>query len=230
MNTTSGSFAVATEKIPDKEVICRVLAGETNLFAILVRRYNQRLYRVAISIMNDPAEAEDAMQVAYLKAFEHLKKFEYKSAFSTWVIRILINECLLRTKKRNQSFSMNDDMIENELHRHAVENAQTPLESVVNAELKRVLENAIYQLPDKYRTVFVMRELENMSIAETQECLNISEVNVKVRLNRAKAMLRNSISSLYKKEELLNFHLIRCNQMTENVMKEIEKLSISAFG
>ena len=230
MNTMSGPVGVVTENIPDKEVISRVLAGETNLYAILVRRYNQRLYRVAISIVNDEAEAEDAMQVAYIKAFENLKKFEYKSAFSTWLIRILINECLLRTKNRNRSLSMNDDMIEIELHRRAVENAQTPLASVVNAELKGVLEKAICQLPEKYKTVFVMRELENMSVAETQECLNISEVNVKVRLNRAKAILRNSITSLYKKEDLLDFHLTRCNRMTENVMREIEKLSISAFG
>ena len=230
MNTMSGPVAVATENIPDKEVISRVLAGETNSYAILVRRYNQRLYRVAISIINDESEAEDAMQVAYIKAFESLNKFEYKSAFSTWLIRILINECLLRTKKRNQSLSMTDDMIENELHRRAVENTQSPLASVVNAELKGVLEKAIHQLPEKYKTVFVMRELENMSVAETQECLNISEVNVKVRLNRAKAMLRNSITSLYKKEDLLDFHLTRCNQLTENVMRQIERLSTSTFG
>jgi RNA polymerase sigma-70 factor (ECF subfamily) len=100
---------------------------------------------------------------------------------------------------------------------------------VVNSELKKVLENAICQLPEKYKTVFVMRELENMSVAETQECLNISEVNVKVRLNRAKAMLRSSITSLYQKEDLLDFHLTRCNRMTENVMGEIQKLSLSAF-
>jgi RNA polymerase sigma-70 factor (ECF subfamily) len=195
----------------------------------LVRRYNQRLYRVAVSVIDDEAEAEDAMQVAYIKAFENLKKFEYKSAFSTWLTRILINECLLRTKKRNQSLSMNDDMIENELQRRFARNPQTPLTSVVNSELKKVLENAICQLPEKYKTVFVMRELENMSVAETRECLNISEVNVKVRLNRAKAMLRSSITSLYQKEDLLDFHLTRCNRMTENVMREIEKLSLSAF-
>lgn len=230
MNTMSGPVSVATDNIPDKEVIGRVLAGETNLYAILVRRYNQRLYRVAKSIVNDEAEAEDAMQVAYIKAFENLKKFEHKSAFSTWLIRILINECLLHAKKRTQSLAMNDDMIENELHRRFVGNVQTPLTSVVNTELKQVLENAICQLPEKYKTVFVMRELENMSVAETQECLNITEVSVKVRLNRAKAMLRNSITSLYKKEDILDFHLTRCNRMTENVMKGIDKLSLSAFG
>jgi RNA polymerase sigma factor (sigma-70 family) len=230
MNTISNAATVLTENIPDKEVIGRVLAGETNMYAILVRRYNQRLYRVAISIMNDDAEAEEAMQVTYIKAFENLRKFEHKSAFSTWLVRILINDCLLRAKKRNRSLAMNDDMIENELQHRVVGDGQTPLTSIVNSELKKILETAICQLPEKYRLVFVMREMENMSVAETQECLNISEVNVKVRLNRAKAILRNCITSVYKKEELLEFHLTRCNRITENVMRQIEKLSLSAFG
>ena len=211
-----------TGTISDSEVISRILTGERNLYAVLVRRYNQRLYRVAMSIINDDSEAEEAMQVAYIKAFENLNKFEHKAAFSTWLIRILINECLLRTKKRKQSLTMHDDMIENEIHQRFTDQVQTPLTNMLNSELKTVMEKAISQLPDKYRTIFIMRELENMSIAETQECLNLTEVNVKVRLNRAKAMLRNSLASLYKKEDLLSFHLSRCDRITDNVMKQIE--------
>ena len=211
-----------TGTISDSEIIARILTGERNLYAVLVRRYNQRLYRVAMSIINDDSEAEEAMQVAYIKAFENLRKFEHKAAFSTWLIRILINECLLRTKKRKQSLTMNDDMIENEIHQRFTDQVQTPLGTMLNSELKSVMEKAISQLPDKYRTIFIMRELENMNIAETQECLNLSEVNVKVRLNRAKAMLRNSLTSLYKKEDLLSFHLTRCDRITDNVMKQIE--------
>ena len=212
---TSGS-------IPDNEVIARVLTGEKDLYAILVRRYNQRLYRVAMSIINDDTEAEEAMQVAYIKAYENLRKFEYKSAFSTWLIRILINQCLLHTK-RKRSLTMNDDMIENEIHQRFTDKVQTPLASMLNSELKTVLENAISRLPDKYRTIFIMRELENMSTAETQECLDLSEVNVKVRLNRANAMLRNSLASLYKKQDLLSFHLSRCDRITDNVMRQTER-------
>ena len=212
----------ATGTISDSEVIARILTGEKNLYAVLVRRYNQRLYRVAMSIMNDDSEAEEAMQVAYIKGFENLRKFEHKAAFSTWLIRILINECLLRTKKRKQSLTMNDDMIESEIHQRFTDQVQTPLATMLNSELKTVMEKAISQLPDKYRTIFIMRELENMTIAETQECLNLTEVNVKVRLNRAKAMLRNSLASLYKKEDLLSFHLSRCDRITDNVMKQIE--------
>ena len=212
-----------TGTVSDSEIIARILTGERNLYSVLVRRYNQRLYRVAMSIINDDSEVEEAMQVAYIKAFENLRKFEHKAAFSTWLIRILINECLLRTKKRKQSLIMNDDMIENELHQRFTDQVQTPLGTMLNSELKTVMEKAISQLPDKYRTIFIMRELENMSIAETQECLNLSEVNVKVRLNRAKAMLRNSLTSLYKKEDLLSFHLSRCDRISDNVMKQIER-------
>ena len=214
--------SAGTGTISDSEVIARILTGEKNLYAVLVRRYNQRLYRVAMSIMNDDSEAEEAMQVAYIKGFENLRKFEHKAAFSTWLIRILINECLLRTKKRKQSLTMNDDMIESEIHQRFTDQVQTPLATMLNSELKTVMEKAISQLPDKYRTIFIMRELENMTIAETQECLNLTEVNVKVRLNRAKAMLRNSLASLYKKEDLLSFHLSRCDRITDNVMKQIE--------
>src|ERR1044071_4067588 len=114
-NTINQAIAV-TDIISDNEIITRVLEGERNLYSVLIKRYNQRLYRVAMSFINDDSEAEDVMQVAYIKAFENLGKFEHRSAFSTWLTRILINECLLRRKKRNQSIAMNADMIENEIH------------------------------------------------------------------------------------------------------------------
>ena len=215
---------IAADTIADNEIITRVLRGEKDLYAILVRRYNQRLYRVGISIIDDDAKVEDAMQVAYIKAYENLEKFAFKSSFSTWLTRILINESLLRIKKRKQFLNLNDDMIENEMHQQSPGVSQTPLMKIVNTELKAALEMAIRQLPEKYRTVFIMREIEGMNITETQKCLDLSEVNVKVRLNRAKAMLQNSLSAFYKKDELLHFHLSRCNKVTEYVMKQIEKV------
>lgn len=215
---------IAADTIADNEIITRVLRGEKDLYAILVRRYNQRLYRVGMSIIDDDSEVEDAMQVAYIKAYENLEKFAFKSSFSTWLTRILINESLLRIKKRKQFLNLNDDMIENEMHQQSPGVSQTPLMKIVNTELKAALEMAIRQLPEKYRTVFIMREIEGMNITETQECLDLNEVNVKVRLNRAKAMLQNSLSAFYKKDELLHFHLSRCNKVTEYVMKQIEKV------
>jgi DNA-directed RNA polymerase specialized sigma24 family protein len=101
---------------------------------------------------------------------------------------------------------------------------QTPFMNTANSELKVILEKVIRQLPEKYRTVFIMREIENMNVAETGECLDLSEVNVKVRLNRAKVMLKNALGSYYQKEEILNFHLSRCDRIVENVMIKISLL------
>lgn len=224
MDNTNNQVAVTADIIADNEVIARILNGEKDLYSVLVRRYNQRLYRVAMAMISNDREAEELMQIAYIKAFENLDKFEHKSAFSTWLTRILINECLLHIKKRKRSLLMNDEKMENEIRQHSTEMVRTPLMSVLNSEMKRILEEAICKLPEKYKTVFVMRELENMSVAETQECLNLSEANVKVRLNRAKELLRISLSPFYQKEELFHFHLSRCSRITETVMKEIERL------
>ncbi|MEP6950804.1 MAG: RNA polymerase sigma factor [Ginsengibacter sp.] len=215
---------IVADTVSDNEIISRVLQSEKNLYANIVRRYNQRLYRVGMSIINDDAEVEDVMQVAYIKAYENLGKFEFKSAFSTWLTRILINESLLRMKKRKQILNINDDVVSDQIYQSQLVDSQTPLMNVVNSELKGILEKAIRRLPEKYRAVFVMREIENMNVAETRECLDLSEVNVKVRLNRAKAMLKNSVSAYYQKDDILNFHLLRCDRIVENVMKQIDRL------
>lgn len=161
------------------------------------------------------------MQVAYIYAYENLSKFSWKSSFSTWLIRILINECLLQLKKKGKVLPLNDDQMEIEMEHHHHNGYQSPAGTAVNNELKTILNQAIRQLPEIYQSVFVMRELEEMSIAETKECLAISEVNVKVRLNRAKTMLRNLLANYYKKEDILHFHLIRCDKIVSNVMNSI---------
>src|SRR6187401_1665502 len=211
-----------SESLNDDEIIARILNGEKDLYSIIVRRYNQRLYRVGISMINDDAEVEDAMQVAYINAYENLGKFAFRSTFPTWLTRIFINECLLRLRKRKKSISMNDENMENVMRQDKV--PQTPVTTTVNSELRSILNDAIRQLPETYRTVFVMREIEKMNIAETKECLNISEVNVKVRLNRAKAMLRDILSVQYTKDDILQFHLSRCDRMVDVVMKRIRDL------
>lgn len=209
--------ASETVAIPDNEIIARLRQGEKDLYAILVRRYNQRLYRVGMGIINDDAEVEDAMQVTYINAWVNLEKFQFRSSFSTWLTRIMINECLLRLKKRKNFLEMNDEMIN-----HGFQNNQQDAASkLVTGELKKALEQAIQNLPEKYRAVFILREIENMSINETKECLDISETNVKVRLNRAKSMLRNSLSDIYRSGNVFEFHLSRCDRMVENVMSRI---------
>ncbi|MEO5947878.1 MAG: RNA polymerase sigma factor [Chitinophagaceae bacterium] len=212
--------ATTTGNSTDEEIISRIIIGEKDLFSIIVRRYNQRLYRVGMSIMHNDTEIEDAMQVAYVNAYQHLQQFRSKSSFATWLTRIMINECLLRIKKSKRSITLNCDSMEHVLYQQTT-TSQTPVTKMMNTELRSILEDAISKLPEKYRTVFVMREIEDMNVAETQACLDISEVNVKVRLNRAKVMLRSLLTSQYKKEDILHFHLLRCDRIVDNVMKSI---------
>jgi len=204
--------------LPDSELITRILQGEKDLYALIVRRYNQRLYRVGMGILDNDAEVEDAMQVTYISAWENLGKFKFRSSFSTWLTRIMINESLLRIKKRKHFLEMKEDTIN---HYQQSIRQQNAVSRLMNADLRKTLEEAIHKLPEKYRTVFILREIENMSVSETKECLAISEITVKVRLNRAKSMLRNALSELYKSEDVFEFHLSRCDRMVENVMSRI---------
>lgn len=199
----------------DEEIVERILKGEKHLYEILMRKYNSRMFRISMSVINDDADAEDIMQTAYINAYLQLASFNKKSSFSTWLIRILINESLLHKKKK-----LRREQIINEQPVTGC-NTETPLKSLMNKELKTILEKAVLTLPEKYRLVFVMREIENMSTNETMEVLNIGESNVKVRLTRAKEMLRNELSSQFKSKQLFDFHLIRCDRVVNFVMDKI---------
>jgi RNA polymerase sigma factor (sigma-70 family) len=198
------------DPLPDAHLIDGILAGNKNLFEVIIRRYNQRLFRIGMSILNSETEAEDAMQNAYLKAYEHLSSFEKRATFATWLTRIMINECLAQKNKNRQIENLNP-FSEN------VTTMTTPAHILINKELSSLLENAIGQLPDKYRLVFVLRELEEMSVRETSGTLGIEESNVKVRLNRARTMLKNNLNG-YLKDNVYAFHLARCDKIVQNVM------------
>lgn len=200
-------------EVPDVELISRILTGEKSLFEVIIRRYNQRLYRIGMSVLNDETETEDAMQTAYIKAYEHLGNFERRSSFITWLTRIMLNQCY--EQKRKAELNKNGiKELYNETH------MKTPANILANKELNTVLEQAITQLPEKYRTVFVMREIENMSVRETSDALNIEEPNVKVRLNRAKTMLRDNLQG-YMKDQVYTFHLVKCDRIVNYVMSKI---------
>src|SRR5678816_3519884 len=139
--------AVGTGILPDSELISRILQGEKDLYALIVRRYNQRLYRVGMGILNDDTEVEDAMQVTYINAWENLAKFKFRSSFSTWLTRIMINESLLRTKKRKHFLQMNEDTINDYQQSLSPQNAVSKL---INGDLRKKLEEAIQKLPEKY--------------------------------------------------------------------------------
>ena len=214
--------SLISASISDAEVINRILGGEKNLYALLVRKYNERLYRVGMSIINDDVEVEDVMQSAYINAYENLGKFEFKADFSTWLTRILINECFAILRKRKLLVRLNGNIMENETFQPY--DFGDPASQALNSELKGILERAIFELPEKYRTVFIMREIQNMNVAETKACLGISGINVKVRLNRAKSLLRKSLQLVYRNEDIFNFHLSRCDRMVSLVLREIDRI------
>jgi len=209
-------------ELPDEEIIKQILTGDKKLFELLMRKYNSHLYKVGMSILNNATEVEDIMQTAYIKAFENLAKFENRSSFSTWLIKVLINEGLLQLKKRKRFIKI-EDLKKMEVLIDPTESNKepTPVGLLINKELGHALENALMQLPEKYRLVFVLREMEDMNIAETVEVLGISSVNVKVRLNRAKMMLRDTLCNYYDNDNIFYFHLSRCDRIVNNVLHRL---------
>lgn len=177
----------------DEEVVGRVLGGETELYEIIMRRYNQRLYRVVISILRDAAETEDVMQDAYVRAYEHLSQFEGRAAFSTWLTRIAVYEALARVRRRERIQLFGSEPGEGEMSVNPSSPALNPEETISKAELNQMLEEAVLRLPEQYRTVLMMRDVEEMSTSETAAALSLSEENVKVRLHRGRAMVRRDL-------------------------------------
>jgi len=222
MKVPAAVLAEHTE-VNDESIIGRVLAGERELYEVLVRRYNAKLYRVARGILKDEAEVEDVMQEAYVKAFENLKQFEGRSKFSTWLTRILINESLARFRQQHKLNYLN---LENVRDEDLLENEDIGFEELkttesVRTDMRDIIEKAIEDLPAKYRSAFILREMENMSIAEMAFCLGISEENVKVRIFRAKLMLRDLLTSKLDLTDVFGFHKKRCNSVAEKVMSRI---------
>jgi RNA polymerase sigma factor (sigma-70 family) len=206
-------------EIKDIEIIEEVLKGNKERYALLMKKYNQRLYRIGKSYLEDEQDIEDAMQEAYIKGFQNLVKFANRSEFATWITRILINECLQKLKKtrRANRTDINEENVE--LMNYTDKN--NPEKESLNKELKGFLESTIALLPEKYRVIFIMREVEKMSIEETSRTLELTESNVKVRLNRAKEMLKNSLMDTYPMGALYEFNLIRCDRIAANVLARI---------
>lgn len=200
--------------LSDAEVIDRILKGEKRFFEVIIRRHNQRIFRVGMSILDSDVEVEDAMQVVYINAYLHLDKFEHRSSFSTWLTRIMINQCF-EQKKKQQRIKLKLAESVNFMCMKVTAN------ELVNKELNTVLETAIANLPEKYRLVFILREVEDLSVRETSQTLNIEEVNVKVRLNRAKVMLKESLNR-YIKNDIYHFHLSKCDRIVNNVLFHLQ--------
>jgi len=212
----------ATCKLEDKAVVSRILAGEKALFEILLRRYNQRLYRVVRSYLKDEDEVRDAMQNTYLNAFDKLYQFHGDAAFSTWLIRIGINEALLRLKqmKKHREVSFTPVGMDEEKAAQ-IPDRNNPERIVIRGEAQALLETAIDNLPEKYRIVYVLKEVEGLPSSEVIDALGLSDANVKVRLHRAKALLKESLYKLSVTSEIFEFGNSRCDALVSDVMKAI---------
>jgi RNA polymerase sigma factor (sigma-70 family) len=201
-----------TTILSDEQIVERILKGEKQLYEKLMRKYDQRLFRIGRSIINDESEVRDIMQNTYLNAYLQLPSLQNRSNFGTWIIKILVNESLLRKKRKLKQQQTPTKQSGAEM--------ETPLKSLLNKELKAILERAIVELPEKYKLVFVMREIEEMSTIETMEVLNLSESNVKIRLSRAKEMLREKLAGK-KLKEVFRLRLPYCNRIVNYVMNKI---------
>ncbi len=213
--------------LSDEEVVSRVLGGDTAVFEILMRRYNQLVYRSARAILREDTEAEDVMQEAYVRAYQNLHQFAGRAKFSTWISRIAINEALAR-KNRRSLYQEPEPMSEgqNRTMDRFASNAPSPEQQTSLSETHVLLERAIETLPEIYRTVFVLRDVEDMDTAGTAVALDITEESVKTRLHRARMLLRKQLYAEIGNcnKETFAFHAVRCDRVVKNVFERISEI------
>ena len=211
-------------KLNESEIMQRIIAGERNLFQILIKQSNPLLYRTGRSYGYNHDDTQDLMQDAFLEAYMNLSKFEGRSSFNTWVVKIFLNKCYQKTLKFKHKYELTDNTIINDdINPLYTLNSQNDTNKLImNKELNRIIEESLMRLQLEYRLVFQLREIDGLSVAETAEVLNITEANVKVRLNRAKVMMRKEIEKSYTKEDIFEFNLVYCDIMVNRVMSQIE--------
>jgi RNA polymerase sigma-70 factor (ECF subfamily) len=210
-------------ELNDEEAVSRVLKGETAFFEIIMRRYNQRLFRVARAILRDDHEAEDVIQDAYVRAYQHLSQFAGRSTFSTWLTRITIHEALARRRRRGRWEELEAVQKNQDSTPILKSSMPDPEAQTAQAQARQLLQAAIEALPDDYRTVVIMRDVEEMNVAETASSLEVSEALVKTRLHRAHAMLRKELYTRAQGRvtDLYPFLGARCDRMVKSVFERI---------
>jgi RNA polymerase sigma-70 factor, ECF subfamily len=223
MHTVSGAVLERWSALADEQIVRQVLDGQTALYEVLMRRHNERLYRAIRAILRDDLDAEDVMQQAYVNAYAHLRQFDGRAAFATWLTRIAVNEALARARQRGRYQQLETDTME------AIDMPMTstatpdPERQAISRELSGFIEDAIDRLPDGSREVFVLREVQGLDTAETAVSLGISEDAVKTRLSRAKSALRRD---LFERAGLaapaaFPFHQPRCDRVVSAVLARI---------
>jgi RNA polymerase sigma factor (sigma-70 family) len=210
----------------DRALALRIAGGDRGAFELLMRRHNRRLYRLARATLRDEAEAEDAVQDAYLSAFRSIGQFRGEAALSTWLSRLVLNECLTRVRRqarRDNVVPMVPSSSESEPDTMSASHPETPDKALVRAEMRALLERKLDELPEAFRTVFVMRCVEEMSVEETAQCLDIPEATVRSRHFRARSMLRESLVQDFDlaERDVFEFGGARCDRIVATVLSRL---------
>lgn len=207
-------------------LINSIVQGRVELFETLIRRYNPVLYKIGRSYGFGHEDTEDLLQETFISAFRTLGSFQHRAAFKTWIIKIMLSHCYHKSHRFSFRYEKPAFADLSDLNVPLFSSSPNDMEKkILNSELKAVIEEAIASIPREYRLVFALRELNGLSVAETAETLGLSAANVKVRLNRAKSMLRKEIEKTFSAEEIFEFNLIYCDRIVQNVMKAIREMN-----
>jgi len=209
-----------TKALSDEDIIARILAGDSPLFEVLMRRHNERVFRAARSIVRDDREAEDVMQEAYVNAYTHLSQFDGRAQFSTWLTKIAVHEALARARRSGRYELMDETPLEAVMPTHS---SPDPERQTFGHELGRLIESAVDNLGDGYREVFMLRQVEGMSTAETAEVLGVSEDVVKTRFSRAKHALQQDLLDRMGSAatSAFTFGQARCDRVVAEVLERV---------
>lgn len=222
----------ASNDLPDIDIARRIAAGDCDALVVLMRRYNQTLYRTARSILRDDAEAEDAVQEAYLLAYRAMSGFRGDAKLSTWLVRIVANEAIGRARKRRRHaevFELNGQTQQNcetaEVNMNDASSEQ-PEHAALRAEMRRLIEAKIDLLPDAFRVVFVLRALEELTVEETAVCLSIPQATVRTRYFRARSLLREALAREIDVSlgDAFAFAGVRCDRIVAGVLARLKTL------
>jgi RNA polymerase sigma-70 factor (ECF subfamily) len=212
----------------DASLVARILRRDDTAFEALMRRYNGRLFRVSRAILKDDRDAEDALQDAYLEAFRHLAQFRGEAQLGTWLTRIVVNQALMRLRRQKRDrvvlpFRRREDEADEPEVQVADQKTESAPDAMLRAEMRRLLERRIDELPVAFRTVFVMREVEDMSIEETAASLSIPATTVRTRLFRARALLREALARDFDTAALnvFGFAGARCDRIVASVLARV---------
>jgi RNA polymerase sigma-70 factor (ECF subfamily) len=224
------SALTSAVSVSDAELVPRIARADHAAFETLMRRHNGKLFRVARAILKEDGEAEDALQDAYLEAYRHIGDFRGDAQVGTWLTRIVVNQALMRLRKRKRDHVVvpfgdpNDEGHGNAEADVPDEKGESPTSATLRAEIRHIIERRIDELPDAFRTVFVMRDVEDMTVHETAECLSIPAATVRTRLFRARALLREALARDIDAGtvDVFGFAGERCDRIVAGVLAQIQ--------